>query len=164
MKALSLHQPWASLMAIGAKVNETRSRAWDYKGDVAIHAAKLFWKNGAPDYAIPALTQLWLHRHKFPGTHRDVEALYKSLPFGAVVCVVEKTGCISTNDDNGEDRSLTALEVKLGDYSANRFYYPTRNLRRLKVPVIVSGSQGVWELPSHIENLVQDQALNQLTS
>lgn len=40
MKALSLWQPWASLVAIGAKTIETRSWSTSYRGPLAIHAAK----------------------------------------------------------------------------------------------------------------------------
>ncbi len=39
MKALTLWQPWASLIAIGAKSIETRSWATPYRGRLAIHAA-----------------------------------------------------------------------------------------------------------------------------
>src|ERR1051325_5993743 len=40
MKALTLTQPWATLIAIGAKRIETRSWSTDYHGQIAIHAAK----------------------------------------------------------------------------------------------------------------------------
>ncbi len=40
MRALSLHQPWASLIAEGVKTIETRSWATKYRGPLAIHAAK----------------------------------------------------------------------------------------------------------------------------
>ena len=42
MKALTLTQPWASLVACGAKTIETRSWRTPYRGPVAIHAAKGF--------------------------------------------------------------------------------------------------------------------------
>ncbi len=38
MKALSLWQPWASLIALGVKTIETRSWATNYRGPLAIHA------------------------------------------------------------------------------------------------------------------------------
>ncbi|MEA4895901.1 MAG: ASCH domain-containing protein [Oscillospiraceae bacterium] len=38
VKALTLHQPWASLLALGLK-HETRSWATSYRGPIAIHAA-----------------------------------------------------------------------------------------------------------------------------
>jgi len=40
MKALTLWQPWASLVATGAKRIETRSCVTKYRGPLAIHAAK----------------------------------------------------------------------------------------------------------------------------
>ncbi len=39
MKAITLWQPWASLLACGAKIYETRSWATNYRGPIAIHAA-----------------------------------------------------------------------------------------------------------------------------
>jgi len=39
VKALTLHQPWASLIAVGAKRIETRSWSTSYRGPLAIHAA-----------------------------------------------------------------------------------------------------------------------------
>lgn len=39
MKALTLHQPWASLIAIGVKSIETRSWSTKYRGPLAIHAS-----------------------------------------------------------------------------------------------------------------------------
>src|ERR1700694_3122793 len=40
MKALSLWQPWASLIAMGLKEFETRHWATSYRGPLVIHAAK----------------------------------------------------------------------------------------------------------------------------
>ena len=40
MKALTLWQPWASLVALGVKTIETRSWSTTYRGPLAIHAAK----------------------------------------------------------------------------------------------------------------------------
>ena len=39
MKVLTLTQPWATLVAIGAKRIETRSWATKYRGPLLIHAA-----------------------------------------------------------------------------------------------------------------------------
>lgn len=39
MKALTLHQPWASLLAAGHKTIETRSWSTPYRGPIAIHAS-----------------------------------------------------------------------------------------------------------------------------
>lgn len=39
MKALTLHEPWATLVALGVKTIETRSWSTAYRGPLAIHAA-----------------------------------------------------------------------------------------------------------------------------
>ena len=41
MKAITIWQPWASMLACGAKQYETRSWATKYRGPIAIHAAAL---------------------------------------------------------------------------------------------------------------------------
>ena len=40
LKCLSLWQPWASFVMHGYKMNETRSWPTNYRGDLAIQAAK----------------------------------------------------------------------------------------------------------------------------
>lgn len=42
MKAITLYQPWATLVALGKKKIETRSWKTDYRGPLAIHVAKKF--------------------------------------------------------------------------------------------------------------------------
>lgn len=41
MKALTIYQPWATLIAIGAKHIETRSWSTKYRGPLAVHAGKV---------------------------------------------------------------------------------------------------------------------------
>ena len=45
MKALSLLQPWASLVAIGAKLYETRTWRTPHRGEIAIHASRTMGKD-----------------------------------------------------------------------------------------------------------------------
>lgn len=40
MKAITIRQPWAGLIAVGEKVYETRSWPTKYRGPIAIHAGK----------------------------------------------------------------------------------------------------------------------------
>ena len=40
VKAITIWQPWASLVAVGAKTMETRSWPTKYRGPIAIHAAQ----------------------------------------------------------------------------------------------------------------------------
>lgn len=46
MKALSIRQPWASLIVLGFKPVENRPRPWHYRGPLLIHAAKTFDEDG----------------------------------------------------------------------------------------------------------------------
>jgi hypothetical protein len=153
VKALSLWQPWASLMAIGAKRNETRSRRWNYTGDLAICSALFIWRDRVPDEAMPALARLWENRAQFPGYHSNVKDLYDSLPFGKVLCVVHCNG-VQPSHLFGE-AELTQQEFELGDYSANRWIYPTGLLRRLVEPVAVRGHQGLFDLPADVDAKVR---------
>lgn len=45
MKALTVWQPWAQLLAKGTKNNETRSWGTKYRGRILIHAAKVIYKD-----------------------------------------------------------------------------------------------------------------------
>src|SRR2546430_364372 len=85
MKGLSLTQPWATLVAIGAKCVETRSWSTTYRGLVAIHASKGF----------PTDCRSLCRRTPF------VEALIEAgldrdeqLPRGAIVAVVPIEDCL----------------------------------------------------------------------
>ena len=40
MKAINIHQPWASVIAFGEKRFETRSWKTDYRGPLLIHASR----------------------------------------------------------------------------------------------------------------------------
>jgi hypothetical protein len=46
MKALSIIQPWATLLAMGAKKIETRSYRTPYRGPLLIHASKTLSPSG----------------------------------------------------------------------------------------------------------------------
>lgn len=82
IKALTLYQPWATLVAIGAKRIETRSWWTAYRGLLAIHASKTF---GATNRAL-------CHQEPFRSAllAGGVERL-SDLPLGAVVCFPRET-------------------------------------------------------------------------
>jgi len=49
-KVLTLHQPWASLIAIGVKTMETRSWSTSYRGPLTIHAGMASVARTLPDH------------------------------------------------------------------------------------------------------------------
>lgn len=46
VKAISIQQPFATLIATGRKEYETRGRRTNYRGPIAIYASKTMWENG----------------------------------------------------------------------------------------------------------------------
>ena len=136
-------RPWATLMALGAKRIETRSRATNYRGWIAIHAAKNFPKPCRDlCFAEPFHHVLWNF-----GV-RSVD----ELPLGRVLAVVNITDCLPT------ERLLRAIpgaygtERSFGDYSEGRSGYVTEGVRLLRKPFIARGSVTIpWKLPRAID-------------
>ena len=93
IRAITVWQPWATLLATGVKEFETRSRKLNYRGPIAIHAA-----------AKPARAALRGIEAKFGfddvDSARFFEALQEStqcdpdeLPHGAIVAIAELVDC-----------------------------------------------------------------------
>src|SRR4051812_11429933 len=92
MKVLTLTQPWATLVAIGAKHIETRSWETLYRGPLAIHAAKglgpVGGKQGLMDLC---------RREPFRSVLLAAGYLGPPpLPLGAIVAVCELIDCVPT--------------------------------------------------------------------
>jgi hypothetical protein len=145
VKALTLTQPWASLVALGAKRIETRSWWTRYRGPLAIHAAKGF-PNGAGARSICM---------KQPFRHTLLEAGYHlgemhTLPLGVVVATCRLADCIRLGNS---DRQFNAIldhygahhEDDFGDYTPGRYAWILADVCRLPEPIPARGFQGLWE-------------------
>lgn len=93
MKAITIRQPHASLIAAGVKTIETRPRSTSYRGRIAIHAAKGERSEEAAIVALPAFHDaLWPH---LGFTDRPMPAAVRArLPRGAVVASAVLTDCV----------------------------------------------------------------------
>src|SRR5688500_8502206 len=90
--AISLTQPWASLMALGAKLNETRGWRTGFRGWIALHAAKNF----------PCECHALLGKHPFSEALASLQLrTYKDMPLGAVIAVTQILDCRRTEDQVG---------------------------------------------------------------
>lgn len=112
MKCLSLTQPWATLVVIGAKRIETRGWRSHYVGRAAIHAAKTF----------PRECQELCFREPFARVlqaHFGEMNVVPFLPVGAVIGEVDFTGCVPTKKikENPLYFHLSPDELAFGDYS-----------------------------------------------
>lgn len=162
MRALTLTQPWATLVAIGAKRIETRSWLTTYRGPLAIHAAKGF----------PAAARERCFEPPFRAAL--MAAGYESvgqLPLGSVVatCRVVAVFSIGRWERSCELPTLQANapllkalsdevpvpewvtippdepERSFGDYSPGRYAWVLDNVQALAAPVPATGSLGLWE-------------------
>lgn len=153
MKALSIMQPWATLIAQGAKRIETRSWETSYRGPLAIHASKGLpgWVadvvRSDPQFAT-ALGNLLDPRGKVLG----------DLPRGCIIaiCQLVSVKFIGANADGwswtGPDGrqfsyQLTDRERAFGDYTPGRYAWLLDDVRPLDVPVPARGALGLWEAP-----------------
>lgn len=147
MKVLTLTQPWATLMAIGAKRIETRGWSTSYRGPLAIHAAKKF----PQDCVSLCFDSPFKETLVAAGIIKPRE-----LPLGQVLAVLELVNCLKTNwllrslDDAAYHLRRELFdgtnEEAFGDYSDGRFGFVTRGLRRLDEPFTAKGALGLWEL------------------
>lgn len=140
MKALTLTQPWATLVAVGAKRIETRSFRTHYRGPLAIHAAKGFPRD-ARDFATCQGVRKILAEH-FGDSHFSADAY----PLGCVLATTTLIGCRFTEDIVGQ---ISEQEEDFGDYSAGRYAWFLSDLIALPEPIPAKGALGLWEWTAH---------------
>lgn len=149
VKALSLWEPWASLMAFGVKTVETRHWSTRHRGPLLVHAAKR-WTREQESMLDEADVQHALSplisEHPTHRGHMGVVKPYH-LPLGRAVCLVKMTGCVSTNEIfSGDLRATVEAEDDFGDYSEDRFAWVTTGAHRLSRPLAVTGHQGLFDV------------------
>ena len=143
MRALTLWQPWASLVAVGAKQWETRSWGTDYRGPMLIHAAM----RKPPEITKPLVVEVM------------IEALgladFNELPRGVVLAVVDLADVFR----HTPLCSPRFRELLLGDYGPGRHVWVLENIRRLEIPVQATGARGLWRPgPSLLEEVMAEVA------
>lgn len=157
MKALSLTQPWATLVAMGAKRIETRSWPTSYRGPLVIHASKGLpgWVadtvRGDPQFAA-VLGNLFDERGK----------VLVDLPRGHVIaaCLLVSVKFIREGEDGWEwtgpsgrheSYQITEQERAFGDYTPGRYAWLLGNIRPM-VPVPAKGALGLWEWIGQVQD------------
>jgi hypothetical protein len=151
LKAITLWQPWATLVALNGKRFETRSWPTTYTGPLAIHASK---NAAALDAIFGAET---------PPAYRAMKRLLTSVglvsaerfPLGVVVCTVELVCCWRTDYMAGHEL-LTEHERIVGDFSPGRFAWGLAKPTPFEPPIAASGHQGLWNWTPPAELLSGD--------
>lgn len=132
MRAISLHQPWASFISIGLKPFETRDWSpprWLIGKRIAIHAAKK---------AVAADNREWARRLGCD-----------DLPLGAVVCTAILRGAYQMGVAKRVPGSAplgNSFKVdEFGDYTPGRWVWWLTDIERVEPPIPIRGMQGFWE-------------------
>lgn len=139
MKALSLWQPWAYLLASGKKKIETRSWSTSYRGPLAIHAAKK-WD---PQLQAICHTKPFVEAIKPANVEFYEFYLRNTLAFGSIIGTVDLVDCIEMTSSN----LPTSPERDFGDYGIGRFMFKCENAQLLEKPVPYKGMQTLFEVP-----------------
>ena len=138
MKAITLWQPWATLVANGIKRYETRTWRPLHTGPLAIHAAGRH--SFHPQYMKAANMDILMPDLKMA-----------NLPFGAVVAVVDLVSCVEMTEQMIEEQSK--YEKLVGYWIVGRWAWKFDNVRPLRTPITYLGHQGIWNLPDDVVKL-----------
>ena len=131
MKVLSLLQPWASLVVMGAKRIETRSWQTPYRGELLIHAS--LGKKGAALCTGPPFSQF-------------INA-FDRLPFGAIIGSAVLTDILPVEMLHLPGKALASLtleEKAFGDYTKGRYAWLLQDPVPFSEPIVIKGSLGLW--------------------
>lgn len=166
MKALTLWQPWATLVALQQKKIETRSWGTTYRGTLAIHAAQNFPQE-AKDLVF---TEPFYSALQLPLADNKSEMV--ALPRSAIVavCDIADVRDIVAFENTAKLRKLNFAifcneyldlpnepELSFGDYTPGRYAWLLTNIRALKRPIPCRGYQQLWAVPAHIIQQIKEQ-------
>lgn len=132
MKAISLLQPWASLVAVGAKRIETRSWPAKYRGPLAIHASK-----GFPKEAQELCLQEPFSSALINGGYNDP----LELPLGSVIVICRLDGVWKIEKESW----IPVDQVPYGDFTPGRYAWDLIEVDKLSEPIPATGMLGLWE-------------------
>ncbi|MFA4944424.1 MAG: ASCH domain-containing protein [Lentisphaeria bacterium] len=136
--AITLWQPWASLVAAGMKAWETRSWPTDYRGPLLIHSAAR--------KSLPYRACFGLEAAEFVQSRLGP---WQALPRGQLLVLCHLADCLPVEqvlqrDPLAETSELAPYEFEFGDYSPGRWAWRVRLTNRLH-PYQVTGRQGLWK-------------------
>jgi len=102
MKALSIRQPWASLIVLGIKDIENRTWATRERGTILVHASKGMTRaehEDAIDFAVDAIRMDPRHAGKTETTTlRALGFAFDDLPRGGIIGQVDIVDCVRASN------------------------------------------------------------------
>lgn len=132
IKALTVCQPYAHLIAILEKPIENRTWPTSYRGPLLIHAGR---------------SRAWLDE--------DDEVRYPKMDYGAIVAVADLVACLHL--DSGEPWPEQWASLRGNRHALGPWCWVLEHVRRLTAPVECMGHQGLWLPDAFIVAAVQKQ-------
>lgn len=131
MKVISLQEPYATFIAKGYKLIETRSWQTNYRGEILIHASK---------------SKNFLNKIKNPEVLNLLNKV--NLNYGKIICKAELVDCIEMTESFIEEiKNNNKEEYLLGVYEKGRYAWILRNVQLLDRPIEANGKLNIWEYP-----------------
>lgn len=135
MNALTISQPYASLIADGEKWVENRTWPTPYRGLLAIHAGK--------------------------GTQYLTRTELAEYPNGCVIAIARLVACVSLRDVRAQEISacsqlyFSRVDIRKfldHPHTEGPWCWVLRDIRKLRDPISCIGKQGLWDW--NAENLI----------
>lgn len=129
MKALSIKEPFATLIKEKIKYIETRSWKTNYRGELYIHASS---------------TKSTLD-HK----NDDFMNLIKDLSYqpGYIICKCKLVDCIYMTKEYIEDMKINHYQEYIcGRYEEGRYAWILDDIEVLDKPILAKGRLGIWQI------------------
>lgn len=141
MKVISVMQPFATLLAIGAKKNETRGDGWKIKhtGETGIHASKRF----------PREYRGLCETEPFKSALSDAGFTADNLPLGKIIAVGNLVEYIDMTEDYIQ--SVPCPEKEFGWYKEGRKVLRFEGMEMLPEPIPAKGQLGIWNWDGEIK-------------
>jgi activating signal cointegrator 1 len=171
IRAITIHQPYATLLALGLKQYETRTWPTSHRGLLLIHAsARQGWTN-------EALCESMLRHERFgpallgikktdPFAKFSKEQILELFPRKCVVGICDVTNCQKgpeIRDSLGEDEQsvgdftqpYTPRRHSFGKVGPMVYAWRCENPKRFAKPIPWAGAQGIWIPTPELLDLVR---------
>jgi hypothetical protein len=147
MQALTIHQPWASLLVKGKKRYETRDWKRNYRGLLAIHAGK---QSVHPfDYPLGLSEILDDSKITQDNLNNNKQKIIAIATLKDIHLMTDKF----INEQ-------TELERLTGFWEPGLYAWELTNIKPLSEPIAARGMPGLWEVPDNIYVQIQQQLGN----
>lgn len=132
IKALTIQQPYAELIAQGQKMVENRTWSTPYRGPLLIHAGKgmdyLTWTTGPR------------------GIEPETGLRAGEFKFGCLVARCILAGCVSSASIRRGDLDQAYPWIRSHKYVEGPYCFILQNIERLPTPLPFRGAQGLWDV------------------